>query len=279
MYTSEEISNLHPFGVIYGLYNIKTNKWYIGQTTQNIDKYIAECYKNGKGGNRTKIAQAIKKYGWESFRSINLDIAITIEELNKKEIEYMVKYDSIKNGYNLREGGSGRIVSPESIKRMSDSKKGKKMSQESIIKRIETLKRNWELLSEEEKEIKIKERKERVTGKNNPMFGNKHGEKFYEKRKIHRMPPSKYKGIKKSPLSVETKKKISEKLKNRIFTDDHLNKLKIARKLAGDTHRNRSPEEKKLSRLKAKATERENMLKDKITIISFIISYLFVLTF
>lgn len=57
----------------------------------------------------------------------------------------------------------------------------------------------------------------RFTGENNPMYGKSH--------------PAWNKGVKTSPLSEEHKRKISETLKGRIFSEETKQKMSEARKL------------------------------------------------
>lgn len=55
----------------------------------------------------TKMTNAISKYGFYSIEWEILFETDNIEDLNKKEIEFIIKYDSIKNGYNISTGGDG----------------------------------------------------------------------------------------------------------------------------------------------------------------------------
>lgn len=48
---------------------------------------------------------AINKYGWENFEHIILATGLTFEEANLKEKEYIEKFNSINNGYNIQSGG------------------------------------------------------------------------------------------------------------------------------------------------------------------------------
>lgn len=76
-------------------------KAYVG-TTKNTKKR----WRNGEGyKGQNKFYNAIKKYGWDKFNHIILAEGLTLEEAWKKEKEYIKKYDSINDGYNVHEGG------------------------------------------------------------------------------------------------------------------------------------------------------------------------------
>jgi len=75
------------YGYVYGLRNKITNKWYIGQTTQEPMSYIVKTYKNLLGGRRVKIHDALKKYGFENFETHILYSESNKEDLDLKEIK------------------------------------------------------------------------------------------------------------------------------------------------------------------------------------------------
>ena len=80
---------------------------YIGQTCRAEDPNLRWC--NGKGYTKCrKFYNAIKKYGWIAFSHEILAEVSTPEEADKLESEYIKKYDSINNGYNITLGGAGR---------------------------------------------------------------------------------------------------------------------------------------------------------------------------
>ena len=103
---------------IYKTVNLVNNKEYIGQhTTNNInDNYL---------GSGSILSKSIQKYGKENFKREIIEKCKSIEELNKKEIFYIKKYNTlIPNGYNIRNGGNYSPMSESSKIKMSISKKG-----------------------------------------------------------------------------------------------------------------------------------------------------------
>ena len=86
---------------IYKITNTKNGKIYIGQSIRPIEqrfrRHINDATNNILD---THFARAIRKYGPENFVIELLDSAKTQSELNEKEQFYIIKYDSVNNGYN-----------------------------------------------------------------------------------------------------------------------------------------------------------------------------------
>lgn len=142
---------------IYKITNLINGKNYIGQTIFSL-KHRFRKHKNENTG-RMAIAKAIKKYGVENFRIEELELCQSQDELNEAECKWIEFYQSqAPNGYNIRGGGGahgkmaesskaklrGRKLSPETIvkmkkakqnmseetrRKMSESGKGKKLSE------------------------------------------------------------------------------------------------------------------------------------------------------
>lgn len=94
-------------GYIYQIENLVTHESYIGQTINF--KQRQKTHINQLKGNRhenPKLQNAWNKYGEQEFHFRVWEFEINSEEeLNKLECEYIKKYDSLNNGYNLVEGG------------------------------------------------------------------------------------------------------------------------------------------------------------------------------
>lgn len=90
-------------GIIYKITNKVNNKSYIGQTRYTIEfRWRQHQHKK----DNTYFHNAIHKYGIENF-SIEVLEECDIKDLNSREIYYIAKYDTFKNGYNLTIGGDG----------------------------------------------------------------------------------------------------------------------------------------------------------------------------
>ena len=158
---------------IYGIHNKVNDKWYVGQA-QNIKKRnynellnLKNCnrFHSGKRDNK-HIVDAWKKYGENAFEWVVLE-ECEIDKLDEREIFWIKEKDSYKNGYNQTLGGGGlrgKICSIETRLKMSNSRKGKKRSEDAI--------RNISLAKQ---------------GNKNPMFGKKLSEETKRKMSISQL--------------------------------------------------------------------------------------------
>ena len=102
------------YGSIYKITNKVDGKVYVGQTTVGFGKR----YNNdlGKNTHNRHLKFAINKYGINNFIiEEEIDIAYSREELNKKEIQYIVENDCYLKGYNLTKGGEGITGLPKEM--------------------------------------------------------------------------------------------------------------------------------------------------------------------
>lgn len=81
---------------------------YVGQTCN-----LSERWRNN----------AIKKYGWDNFTHEVVYSNLNKQAADKLEKELIHKYNSIEEGYNLKEGGSRGELSTKSLAKMSESLK------------------------------------------------------------------------------------------------------------------------------------------------------------
>lgn len=101
-------------GVIYIIRNTVNDKVYIGQTTTNTHtRFMQHCKKSVLATRHYKLYNAIKKYGKDKFYIEELETNIPVELLNEKEISYVAKFNSFRNGYNSTTGGDGRTINNE----------------------------------------------------------------------------------------------------------------------------------------------------------------------
>ncbi len=107
---------------LYTIYKhiFPNGKIYIGITQQDPKIRWAK----GLGYKRnTLMWRAIKKYGWENIKHEILEVNLTEDEANKKEIELIEKFNTtdFNFGYNIRSGGlvcSGWKHTKEALKKM-----------------------------------------------------------------------------------------------------------------------------------------------------------------
>ena len=109
---------------IYKFTHIPTDRCYIGQTIQNPNQRRLEHIADSRYTTREyHFHNALRKYGIDSFTFEVLATASTLEELNLLEKKYMEQFDSINNGFNIRQAGGNKLHSAESKERMSIAQK------------------------------------------------------------------------------------------------------------------------------------------------------------
>lgn len=103
---------------IYRFENCFNGKSYIGKAKDIHKRYLEhkEYKSSTEYLNDKQLYQAFDKYGFENF---NFYIEVAFDEIPKPEIlskleeEYIIKYDSYKNGYNASLNSSGGFYSKE----------------------------------------------------------------------------------------------------------------------------------------------------------------------
>lgn len=149
------------------------NKVYIGITSQTPSQRWGA---NGVGYSKhqDKFYNAIQKYGWNNFEHIIIQTHLNKETAENLEQEYIKKYDSIKNGYNSREGGNMSSPSLESRQKMSQAHLGKIPTLEARKKNSinNKGKHNRKHTPEEEKKMSEKKKKKVICLNNNMIFSS-----------------------------------------------------------------------------------------------------------
>ena len=112
-------------GYIYYIKNLIDNKYYIGQTMNELSERWRQHKKTGSTCRYLK--NAFKKYGFENFEFKLICICFD-NDLDKFEIYYIKHYNSlVPDGYNLKQGGlGGGKHNQETKDKISKSLKGKK---------------------------------------------------------------------------------------------------------------------------------------------------------
>jgi len=103
--------------MIYEAQNIINKKRYIGYTSGALEDRKIGHLKSLRGGSQTHFHRALRKYGTENFIWKVVDKTLDIS----KENDYITKYNTITEGYNMTQGGTGgdtiSMKSPEEKKR------------------------------------------------------------------------------------------------------------------------------------------------------------------
>lgn len=92
-------------GIIYKVVNRENGQVYIGATANSIEKRQLDHMERANRNEIGKFYDAISTYGTEAFIWEQIDTASSIDELAKKEKQYILEYNAKENGYNSDQGG------------------------------------------------------------------------------------------------------------------------------------------------------------------------------
>lgn len=195
--------------IIYKITNKINGKVYIGQTIRTLEeRWKDHCSENSRC---FAIKAAIDKYGRENFIIEQIDQAIDLIDLNKKEGDWIVNLNSLApNGYNLKSGGDQPRLCQESIDKIAKANTGQKAWNEGLDKNDPRV----------AKYIRY--------GKDTHAYGKvgyRKGKKWTEesRKKLSEVQTGRI-------LSDETKQKMSESHKGKQFSQETRDKLSKAHK-------------------------------------------------
>ncbi len=204
------------------IYKIQSpsDRIYIGITCRPDNRY--STYRNAKCYKQKSLFNSIKKYGWDSHKFEVIDrFTSNNDYAENKEMFWVRSYMSNKckypeqNGLNLTDGGDGKRgfkMSPETIKKISESKKGipNKAHSERMKGRP-----NWKKGTIVPQEVRNKISKT-LTGRPSPIKGlpSKHTPEGKERIRQYNLGNKYCLGRKATP---ETKKRLSDSHKGKVM--------------------------------------------------------------
>ena len=115
---------------IYLITNKINNKKYVGQTWEIMGERWKKHYSPSEKS-CVKLNRAIKKYGKNNFIVEEITTSFTQKDADELEVKYIQEYDTIRNGYNIRLGGSRGKHSEETKQKMSVAAMGRRHSDDS----------------------------------------------------------------------------------------------------------------------------------------------------
>lgn len=168
--------------LIYCATNKINGKKYIGQTTKSLEERRLSHIHDSKYHDDRLFLRALRKYGIESFEWEILCECSSVEDMVRKEIEFIEKFDTYKSGYNAHRGGQYRTedIIKKMSKTLSNTLMGHKLSEET--KRKISKSRKGYKYSDEAKEKMSASR----TGKKHPHKGHVFSESTREKLRVKR---------------------------------------------------------------------------------------------
>ena len=90
--------------IIYKITNKVNGDFYIGKTSKSKEERLRRHFYNSSYGKETYLYRAIKKYGKENFIIEELESKIDENQIDMKEIDYILK---LNPQYNMTKGGEG----------------------------------------------------------------------------------------------------------------------------------------------------------------------------
>lgn len=207
--------------IIYGLVDPRTDQVrYIGQSARGLDRprqHLTASSYEGQSSYHFPVYVWIRK-----LLRLDLQPEIVIlksvekrEELNQAERDLIAQYRKLGRLFNCTDGGDGQVsrsVSEETREKLRQINLGKKQSQKTIDKRMQTFKERGVLEALSERMKKRKETPEQIEQRAAKMRGVKRGprpESVKEKLRQARL------GKKQSPEAIE---KMMETRKERGWT-------------------------------------------------------------
>lgn len=186
---------------VYSITNLINGKQYIGDhSTENLKDYYF--------GSGNLIKNAIRKYGKKNFHKKILEFFDSKEEAFNSQRKWIKKYNTLfPNGYNISPSGGSEfnsgVLSEETKKKISNSRKGMKFTDEHRKKLSESHRNKKQSIETIEKRI-------------SKTKGLKRTEEFKESLR--------------TPKSEETKQKISDSLKGQKYSEERKKNMSISAK-------------------------------------------------
>ncbi|MEY8850028.1 GIY-YIG nuclease family protein [Psychroserpens sp. XS_ASV72] len=91
--------------LVYKAVNSQNGDTYIGTTSRSVEERIKDHLQKSDCTTKNKFHNAISTYGLELFVWEIIDTANSIDELARKEKQYIFRYNSMIEGYNSDSGG------------------------------------------------------------------------------------------------------------------------------------------------------------------------------
>lgn len=91
--------------IIYKAVNIENNMVYIGATTNTIHQRKLDHIERSNRNESGKFQEAISTYGVDAFEWEQIDTASSVDELARKEKQYILEYKKNEKSLNIDNGG------------------------------------------------------------------------------------------------------------------------------------------------------------------------------
>ena len=102
--------------LVYKITNIINGMVYIGRTGLSAESRFARHVAKTKSGKKTKLYNAMRKYGTNNFVQEILHNKLSYNESQELETKEILKHNSRENGYNIAIGGQGNVLNSDMYK-------------------------------------------------------------------------------------------------------------------------------------------------------------------
>lgn len=111
--------------IVYKHTCIANGKCYIGLTVKSMEARWQEHCSDARRNKKRKFFAALNKYGFDNWTHEVLFESEAEQEILDKEVEFIEKFDSVKNGYNTSKDRfrTGITHREDSIERMRESQR------------------------------------------------------------------------------------------------------------------------------------------------------------
>jgi len=100
--------NKKPAGIVYTVTHKQTGYTYVGVTTKSLKERKRDHLQKAHKGTGHYFQEAIGTYGPDAFKWQQVDTAQNLDELARKEREYIKELNAVKKGFNSNSGGGLR---------------------------------------------------------------------------------------------------------------------------------------------------------------------------
>ena len=151
--------------LIYKITNTVNGKIYVGQTVRTLEERKQQHIRIAKSGHKNHLYNAMRKYGIENFKFEKICDVDNIEDLNILERYYIAKYNCIKDGYNMVDGGNNNVMFLDDVKRKHSERMRSKETRSKISRSMKQYRKENPFTEEHKRKLSEK-------AKGNHNFGN-----------------------------------------------------------------------------------------------------------
>lgn len=123
---TKEGAEMSSRGIVYHIFCEVTGKCYVGQTWQRLQQ---RWYNHCTTSHCVKLRNAIFAYGKDAFVLTLLTVCSSQQELDAAEKYWIDFFNSIEDGYNLKEGGGRGRHALSTIEKITKALTGRKHSE------------------------------------------------------------------------------------------------------------------------------------------------------